>query len=223
VKASASCSIALVGLVILAGCERDLPYMGSAVDEPINGYRLEGYVTDKLGIPIRGLQIALWYDFEYVDSNNPPVRQFNVDDSTKIARVAVFDTNHRLYRVLFQGKAPFGVLDYLWDLKDSTGVPAPTGIYKVDFSMNGATRSSFTQVVNGTVTVVTDSLGHYLIPNELLPVGFYPAPLYSANRSTFLGNFQVSSFVNLEFYLPLHRYVSVTLIQDQVTRFDYRI
>ena len=221
-KVFPTCLVILAGLASIIGCERDLPYMAQA-DEPISGYRLEGYVTDKLGFPIKGLPIALWYDLEYVDSDPTPSRRFVVDDASRIARVVVFDRSNRIRRVVFQGKAPLGVLDYGWDLKDSLGVPVPTGIYRVDFSMDGVLRSSYTQVINGAVTVVTDSLGHYSIPNELLPVGFYPAPQFSSNGSTFLGNFQVSSYVILEFYLSLHRSASVTLTQDQVTRFDYRI
>jgi len=222
VKALTTWMVALAGLAGVIGCERDLPYQAPS-DKPISGYRIEGYVTDKLGIPVKGLQIALWYELDYVDNDNPPVRSFVVKDTSQIARIAVFDQANRLRRVVFQGRAPLGALDYLWDLKDSTGAPAPTGIYKVVFSLNGVVQSSFTQVINGAVTAVTDSLGHYSIPNELLPVGFYPAPLYSQNGSTFTGNFQVSSFVILEFYLPVHRSSAVTLTQDQLTRFDYRI
>ncbi|HTY35725.1 MAG TPA: hypothetical protein VMH23_01370, partial [Bacteroidota bacterium] len=135
----------LIGLVCMAGaigCERDLPYMAPA-DQPINGYQLEGYVTDKLGIPVKGLKIALWYDFDYVDSDSTQSRQFVVDDSTKIARVVVLDMQHRLKRVLYQGKASLGALDYEFDMRDSTGLLLPTGIYTVSFSLGGVQRASF--------------------------------------------------------------------------------
>jgi hypothetical protein len=221
-KALPTLLVVLAGVAGVIGCERDLPYMVSA-DQPISGYRIEGYVTDKLGIPIKGLKIALWYDLDYIDSNNPPSRQFLVDDTTKIARVAVLDQQHKVRRLLFQGRAKLGFLDFEFDLRDSAGVSLPTGIYTVSFSMDGIVRSSYTQVIDGTVTTVTDSLGHYVIPNELLPIGFYPAPIYAGNGVTFIGNYQISPYVLLEFYLPVHRSASVTLTQDQLTRFDYRI
>ena len=204
------------------GCERDLPYMAPA-DQPINGYQLEGYVTDKLGIPVKGLKIALWYDFDYVDSDSTQSRQFVVDDSTKIARVVVLDMQHRLKRVLYQGKASLGALDYEFDMRDSTGLLLPTGIYTVSFTLGGVQRASFLDVIDGMVTAITDSLGHYIITNDFLPVGFYPAPIYAGDGYTFIGNYEVASDVALEFYLPTHRSVSVTLTQNQVTRLDYRI
>jgi hypothetical protein len=214
--------VILAGVAGVIGCERDLPYMVSA-DQPISGYQVDGYVTDKLGIPIKGLKIALWYDLDYIDSDSVPSRKFLVDDTAKIVRVVVFDQQNRLRRVLFQGRTELGLLDFGFDLRDSAGVLLPTGIYTISFSMGGVTKGSYTQVINGAVTAVTDSLGHYTIPKEALPVGFYPAPIYAANGITFTGNFQVSSFIILEFYLPVHRSTSVTLTKDQITRFDYRI
>jgi hypothetical protein len=221
-KALPTWLVILMGVAGVIGCERDLPYMVSA-DQPISGYRIEGYVTDKLGIPIKGLKIALWYDLEYIDSNPPPSRQFLVDDTTKVARVVVLDQQNRVRRVLFQGRAKRGLLDFEFDRRDSAGVLLPTGIYTISFSMDGATKGSYYQVINGVVTTVTDSLGHYIIPNEFLPIGFYPAPIYAGNGITFIGNYQISPYVVLEFYLPVHRSASVALTQDQITRFDYRI
>jgi hypothetical protein len=214
--------VILTGVAGVIGCERDLPYMAQA-DQTIDGYQVEGYVTDKLGIPIKGLKIALWYDLDYIDSDAPPPRVFLVDDTTKIARVVVLDQQTRLKRVLFQGRARKGELDVDFDLRDSTGTLLPTGIYTVSFSMGGVTKGSYTQVINGAVTAVTDSLGHYTIPNDFLPVGFYPAPVFTGDGATFTGNYQVSSFIILEFFLPVHRSASVTLTQDQISRFDYRI
>jgi hypothetical protein len=221
-KALLTWLVVLAGVVSVIGCERDLPFMASA-DQPISGYQIEGYVTDKLGIPIKGLQIALWYDFDYIDSNTPPSRQFLVDDTTKIARVVLLDSQNRLRRVLYQGRAKLGYLDFEFDLRDSDGVLLPTGIYTVSFSIDGITKGSYTQVINGAVTTVTDSLGHYVISNEFLPVGFYPAPIYAGNGVTFIGNYQISPYVILEFYLTVHRSASVSLTKDQITRFDYRI
>ena len=221
-KALPTWLIVLVGVAGVIGCERDLPYMVSA-DQPISGYRIEGYVTDKLGIPIKGLKIALWYDLDYIDSNTPPSRQFVVDDTTRLARVVVLDQQNRVRRVLFQGRAQLGLLDFEFDLRDSSGVLLPTGIYTISFSMNGVIRGSYSQVIDGAVTAVTDSLGHYVIPSEYLPIGFYPAPIYAGNGVSFIGNYQISPYVILEFYLPVHRSASVTLTQDQLTRFDFRI
>jgi hypothetical protein len=210
--------LTLVGGV---GCEREVPFVVPP-PVPINGYQIEGYVTDRLGIPVKNLPIALWYEFDYLDGN-PPNRLFYVDNSNETSLVRVIDAKKNVKRVLFQGRAPLGPLDVSWDKKDSLGQPVPTGIYTVDFRQGGVPKNSYTRVVNGNVTVVTDSLGHYTITNDQLPVGFYPVPLYGNDDSSFLGNFQVSSYVVLEFYLTSHRSASVTLTPDQVSRLDYRI
>ena len=214
--------IVCAGLAGVIGCERDLPFMVPA-DQPVNGYQIAGYVTDKLGTPVKGLRIALWYDFDYVESNTPPVRKFVVDDSSKTARVVVLDRQNRLRRVIYQGRAKLGLLEFEFDFRDSTGVLLPTGIYTISFSMDGIVKGSYIRAINGAVTVVTDSLGHYSIPNDLLPIGLYPVPLYAGDGDTFIGNYEISSYVVLEFYLPVHHSASVTLTQDQITRFDYRI
>jgi hypothetical protein len=212
----------ILGLGFLSGCERDLPYVTQS-DQPISGFQLEGFVTDRLGTPVKGLRIALWYDYDFLDNNTPSSRIFVVDDSSKIARVAVFDQNNKLRRVIYQRKTRLGVLDLDWDKTDSLGQAVSSGIYTVNFSEGGITKSSYTVVVDGAITAVTDSLGHYIITNDSLPVNFYPAPLYTNDDTKFLGNFQITPYIRLEFYLDIHRSANVSLIQDQVTRFDFRI
>jgi hypothetical protein len=204
------------------GCEREVPFEPTP-DQPINGYQLEGYVTDRLGTPVRGLRIALWYDYGYIDSNDPPPRQFTVSDSTMNLIVSVRDAGGNVRRILFEGHTSVGAHSYSWDQKDSFGDEIPSGVYTVDFSVNGVSKYSYTVIVDGAVSAVTDSLGHYVIPNDLLPVGFYPAPLYGSDDSTFVGNYQITSYVTLEFYLGGHPSAGVSLTQDQVTRFDYNI
>ena len=205
-----------------AGCERDLPFVVPP-DQPVAGYHLEGYVTDRLGIPVKGLPIALWYDFDYLDSNPPPRGPFVVTDSLAENLVQVFDYGSNLRRVLFKGRRPVGPLDVEWDQRDSTGRSVATGVYTIGFSVNGVRKSAYTVIVNGAITAVTDSLGHYSIPDPSLAMDFYPAPLYGADGTKFLGNFQISTYVILEFYLDSHRSASVTMTKDQLTRFDCRI
>jgi hypothetical protein len=214
--------VAVAGMAGMTGCDRELPYMAPA-EQPISGYFVEGYVTDRLGIPVKGLKIALRYNLDYIDSNNPPVRQFLVDDSTKVARVAVLDRSNRVRRILFQGRRSVGLLDVDFDLRDSAGALLPTGLYTVSFTLDGVSKGAYTQLVNSSVTTTTDSLGHYAIPDEFLPVGFYPVPVYAGDGVRFIGNYQISSFIVLEFYLPTHKSAAVTVTQDKITRFDYRI
>jgi hypothetical protein len=212
--------VVLLGGVL--GCERELPYQASP-EKPIVGYQIEGYIADRLGVPLKGVRVALWYDFEFVDTLRPPSPSFFVDDSTKIVRVQVFDRSRRVKAVLFEGRSPIGLVEPEWNKRDAFGIPVPSGVYTVDFSLNGVSRASYTVVVDRAVTAVTDSLGHYVIPDENLPVGFYPVPRYSSSDSQFYGNYRITPLVVLELYLDIHRGASLSLTKDQVTRHDFII
>jgi hypothetical protein len=212
--------VAVLG--IMAGCERDLPFV-APTDNPITGYRIEGYVTDHLGVPLKGIQVALWYDYEFVDTLRPPSTTFFVDDPTKAARIRVLDRNQIVIATVFDGLAPSGIMDLEWDKRDAFGNLAPSGVYTVEFSVGGVSRASYIVVIDGAVTAVTDSLGHYSIPDLRLPIGFYPVPRYSSPDSHFLGNYSITPLVGLELYLEAPRGASLTLTKDQVTRRDFVI
>jgi hypothetical protein len=212
--------VVLLGAML--GCERELPYQVPS-EKPVVGYQVEGYITDHLGVPLKGVRVALWYDYELVDTIRPPTPSFFVDDSTKTVSVQVLNRGRRVIAVLFQGRSPVGLLDTEWDRRDASGLPVPSGIYTVDFSLNGVSRASYKVVNDGAVTAVTDSLGHYVIPDENLPVGFYPVPRYSSADSHFFGNYRITPSVALELYLDVHRGSSLSLTKDQVTRRDFII
>jgi hypothetical protein len=202
------------------GCQRELPYPTSP-EKPIAGYQIEGYVIDHLGVPLKGVRVAVWYDYEFIDTLQPPSTTFFVDDPTKNVEVRVLDRNQKVRAILFEGRAPVGPLDVEWSKKDSYGNSMPSGIYTVDYSLNGVHRASYTVVVDGAVTAVTDSLGYFSIPDENLPIGFYPVPRYSSYDSQFDGNYSITPSIYLELYLDIHRGTSISVSKDQVTRYDF--
>ncbi|MCX6142280.1 MAG: hypothetical protein NTZ35_03580 [Ignavibacteriales bacterium] len=213
-------------LVVLSGCalgcQRELPYQTSP-EQPIVGYRIEGYVIDHLGVPLKGVRVGVWYDYEFVDTLRPPSSTFFVDDSTKNVLVRVLDHNQKVRAILLEGHSPVGPLEVEWGKRDSYGNLVPSGVYTVDFSQNGVHKASYTVLVDGAVTTVTDSLGYYAILDENLPIGFYPAPRYSSYDSQFTGNYSITSSITLELYLDIHRGTSVPVTKDQITRHDFVI
>jgi hypothetical protein len=222
VRASLLGGLLVVLLGGVSGCQRELPYQPSP-EQPIFGYQIEGYVTDHLGVPLRGVRVGLWYDYELVDTLQPPSIVFVVDDPAKNVEVRVLDRSQKLIAILIEGPSPLGPLNVNWDKKDAFGRLVPSGVYTVEFTLNGVRRASYTVVVDGAVTAVTDSLGHYTIPNQNLPIGFYPVPRYSSYDSQFMGNYSVTSLITLELYLDIHRGTSVSVTKDQITRYDFVI
>ena len=217
------CTLCLMSIVLLGGvlgCERELPYQVSP-ENPIAGYQIEGYITDRLGTPLKGVRVGVWYDYEFVDTVRVPTPSFFVDDTTRLVRVQVLNRRQRVIAVVFEGRAPIGIIDLTWGKRDASGVPVQSGVYTVDFSLNGVSRASYAVVIDGAITTVTDSLGHYVIPDENLPVGFHPIPRYTSADSQFYGNYRITPLVVLELYLDIHRGASLSLTKDQVTRRDF--
>jgi len=209
-------------LLLMEACEREIP----PAAEPVTttGYQIQGFVLDRLGNPVRGLPIALYYDYELVDTGPPPSKIFRASDPSAIVRVTVFDSGNRPLLTLFQGRPPEeGDLEIDWDKKDAFGNPVPSGAYTVEYIVGGQTKMSYPVVVSGNVVATTDTSGHYIIPDQYLPVDFYPVPLYSADSSRYLGNYQITPYMVLEFRLQPSRYASVLLTKDQITYLDFKL
>jgi len=210
------------GLLLMQACERDIP----PVAEPAEtiGYQIEGFVLDRLGNPVRGLPVAVYYDYEQVDNGPPPSKVFKASDLTAIVRVTVFDSNDRPLVTLYQGRPNAdGELEIDWDQQDAFGNPVPSGAYTVEYIVGGQTKMSYPVVVSGNVVATTDTTGRYIIPDQYLPVDFYPVPLYSADSSSYLGNYRITPYVVLEFRLQPSRYGYVILTKDQITRLDLKL
>ena len=163
------------------------------------------------------------YDYEYVDANPPESRVFQVTDPNVTVRIKVFDRSNRLRRLLYEGQVSPGPLSVQWDLKDSFGVPVPSGIYTVQFTVGAEVKQSYTVTVSGAVTARTDSLGSFAIMNENLPIGFYPVPLYSSDRTSFLGNYRIVPYVTVEATVQsIKRSAYISLARDRVTRVELK-
>jgi hypothetical protein len=213
---------AMSALVLISlACEREIPPLIEPVT--VSGYRVEGLISDRLGNPVRGVPIALHYDYELADQGPPPSKTYQVVDPNKTIRVIVYDRGNRFLRLLFQGRSSLGPLVVEWDQRDALGSLVPSGVYSVQYVVDGQTMMSYPVTVSGRITARTDSLGHYVISDENLPVGFYPVPLYTPDGTSYLGNYRISSYVLLEFQLEPRRVAGVSLVRDRVTRYDLKV
>lgn len=209
--------------VVVSGCEREIP-IASIGDPEISGYRIEGTLTDRLGNPYSGIPVQLFYDYEFVDGNDPPSKAFDVTEPSKIISVGVYDRNDHLKRFLFIGRAERGSFVVLWDQKESNGVLAASGVYTVRYIVDDQVKKSYPVTVSGSITARTDSLGKFTIPDDNLPIDFYPVPLYNSDNSVYYGNHRIIPYVVLQFALAENnnRSVYLRVEKNRVTHIDVK-
>lgn len=204
-------------VLMLFGCEREIPLIDSG---PIDGYQIEGYVTDRLRNPMRDVQIVLDYQFIYLDSNPPPSKSYDVTNPNQVIVVAVFNSRDQHVRTLFQGTRPVGTMLVEWDKMNAQGGEVPSGLYTVKYMENGAAKKSYYEVVSGTVSARTDSIGYYLIPSANLPVGFEPVH-FTNTGGNYPGNYRIGDWIALEFIAGTQsRKVFFVLARNYSTRYD---
>lgn len=207
-------------VVLVSGC-RDLNLLD--VRETTEGYRIVGTVLDGLDNPITGLGIRLSYGAEYVSGSPVPQREYNLQSPDEFVLVDVYNLKGAHVQSLYAGTPGGTSLLVQWNKRNSAGALVPSGIYFVRYSVNGSTRHSYTVVVDGHISATTDTNGVFTIPDDLLPVGYYPAPLYSGTDA-FLGNYRIQNLAFLEFTVDVNTYVySVVLELNQTKRLLVRV
>jgi len=205
-------------VVFYLGCERDTQLL--SVD-PTIGYKVQGTVTDRIGNPVVGVNVRVWYDYDLVDRNPAPPKDFTVTDSTKTVSVIVRNRADQVIRTIFSGTLPPGNRTYDWDMKNVNGNDPPAGMYAVHYLVDGVSQKSYSVMVSGTVVSLTDVQGQYTIPDDNLPIGFYPVPIYSPDKSVYFGNHRIGPSVRLAFTTTARaKEVVVNLSKNVVKKVD---
>lgn len=206
-------------MLAVAGCEREIPVLSNG---DASGYRIEGIITDGQGRAIVGVQVKLYYQFEYVDSKPAASKEYFVSEQNQVVTVRVFDLNDNPRRTISTSLYQPGPIIVQWDKRDDQGRLVPSGVYYVRYIVRGETKYSYPVTVTGAITAVTDGSGHYAIPSENLPVGFYPVPLYSSDSTIYYGNYQIVPYVGINFVVSSQvRSVYASLTKDRITQIDY--
>lgn len=205
-------------IVFCSGCERDTQLF--SVDTT-TGYKVQGRVTDRIGNPVVGVNVSVLYDYELVDRNPAPSKDFTVTDSTKTLSVVVKNRADQVIRTIFSGTLPPGNHTYDWDMKDANGNDPPASTYAVHYLVDGVSQKSYSVTVSGTIVALTDVQGQYTIPDDNLPIGYYPVPIYSFDKSIYYGNHRIVSTVRLAFVTTTRtREVVVNVSKDVVKKVD---
>jgi len=209
----------LAGMIVVAfvGCERQIP-VAPVQQAPINGYQIEGTMTDGLKRPLVGVSIRMYYDPTYVGSDSVPNRSYMPQAASEFVLVRVYNAGGLFVKLLFQGTISDTSITVLWDGRDASGAPAPSGLYTVRYSVGSEVRTSYPFIVDGNITAVTDTAGHYSIGNINLPIGSV-VPYF--NGTTFLGWYRIDPSVFLEVQAPsLNRTYHIALDVNVITEFS---
>ncbi len=199
-------------LTLVSGC-RDNPVEPVP---PVATYRVEGTLSDHYGHAIDGAAVYVNYDYSLVDEGPPPQTSCTVTDTTHAVSVNVYNPADVLCRKLFSGPPPSATFQVLWDHTDSSGVVMPSGVYQVRYESGGVTLASYPVVVDGGQVTTTDLQGRFVIPAANLPIGYYPAALYSSDSSYYFGNYSVSAHVYLTFQTSAQsKTIAVNLVQGE--------
>lgn len=203
-------------VVLMTGCERPIPV--SDVTPPVVGYEVQGTVTDQIGNPVPNVKISVDYYWSSVYADSAATRSYFVSDPTASVQAVVANWNGDIIRVLTQPQTHYGTYEVLWDGKDSTGFLPPSGIYYVEYLVNGVLRFSYNQIVTGGQVAVTNAQGQYTIPIQYLPVDSSSVPLFSSYDSTYVGNIIISNQVIFTFSYPTNVHqIQRTLTKGQIT------
>ncbi len=191
----------LVPILIIAGCQRQIPILESPT---INGYEVQGIVTDQLGNPIPHVQVYVDYDWTTVFNDTAATRTYVVSDPFALVSADVADWSGRIVRILAAPHQHYGPYQEVWDGKDSTGTVPPSGIYYVQYLVNGVVGFSYRQLVTGGQVTTTDAQGQYTILPPNLPIDSSSVPSFSPYDSTYVGNLLITNYVALTYTYPNH-------------------
>ena len=209
----------------LVGCEREIPFTvdRNDDDDAIEGYMIVGKLSDRLGNPLREVAVSVFYDYVFVDDNAPPTKTYQVENGSDTVSVWVVNRKGAPLRLLFQDRISPGPLTVEWDKQVASGNIVPSSVYHVQYMVRGEVRHSYPVTVSGTVVTYSDSLGMFTIPDDNLPIDFYPVPLSLSDGSRYLGNHRIIPYLTLRFTAEgIANAVYVSLIKNDIKRIDIK-
>ena len=193
---------------------RDVQPFGSPT--PVQGYQINGTVSNTSGVPIDSVDVILDY---YGQPQAVPfdTQRVVLTDSTLFVDISVYTPQNVYLRRLFGGFRSVGILPRLhWDGLDDAGKPVPSGKYIVRYTLGSEIAKQIPTLIFLRSTAMTDGGGHFTITNDHLPIGdlfdFYD------NTGAYVETIQIVSNVILDFKkLTLDKTYDVRLKKNHIT------
>jgi hypothetical protein len=138
----------------------------------IQGYELNGLVVSSGGLPVDNVDVRLYYNYDIVGTTPIDTQKVIVTDPSTIVDIAVYTQTFNRVRELYLGTMPVGTVPRMqWDGRNDSGAFEPPGKYLVRYVLDAVVVKYSTEILEGTHTATTDSLGRFTISNSRFPIG----------------------------------------------------
>ncbi len=209
------CAVLLFVLIPI-GC-REIEPFPSQTD--IEGYRIEGTVTDAGGRALQGATIQMFYAFSTLLPPLDTSRVAVVNPGTRI-NVDVLSTDSFIIRNFEFTTSPGYLPHNIWNGLDNNGQQVKNGAYTIVVSLNGVEKKRSDWLIDGQIIATTDAEGKFFISKNNLPIGRI-VDIYSVS-GTYTGTYQITHVVFLRAgYNGMEIEAQVVLVLDQTTRITY--
>lgn len=202
-------------LIIFISCREIIPF---ETEEKINGYQINGLVTDYSGRPLDSVLVYLFYSLRKISSNPIDTTNIIIRDTNDIVSVDVYDVEGNFVKNILKSNLPAGLLPrYNWNGEIAPNIYAESGFYKIIITINNHRIKEYPILVQGTLTSQSDSSGRFYIYNKNLPIGkIYD---YYDYQNRYTGTFIIEPYVILELvYKGKLKRGSLSLQKDQITK-----
>jgi hypothetical protein len=162
----------IAGCCIFVGlsCREIQPFGGSVT--PIRGYQLDGEVTTSTGVPVEGVDVRLYFNYQYVSDTPVDTQTVYVRDPSRPVDIAVYTRDFLFVKQLYLGYKPAGPLPrWTWDGFDAAGKPVPGGKYFIRYVVDTVIVKYSPVIVDGHVTATSATGGMFSIGSSNLPIG----------------------------------------------------
>ncbi len=157
-------------LLVVCGSCREIQQFSPASE--VQGYQLDGSVTTSNGVAVDGVDVRLYYSYNYVSDTPTDTTLVVVTNPAKPVDVAVYNSDLKFIRQLFLGyKAAGQVPRFTWDGYDASGNAVPGGKYFIRYVVDTVIVKFSPVLVDGHITATTDAGGHFTFAPRNLPVG----------------------------------------------------
>ena len=209
-------SIAVCCIFVSLSCREVRPFENVL---QIHGYQLDGEVTTSTGVAVEGVDVRLYFNYQYVSDTPVDTQTVYVSDPSKPVDIAVYNRDLAFVKQLFLGYRSVGPLPrWTWDGFDAAGKSVPGGKYFIRYVVDTVIVKYSPVLVDGHVTSTSTTGGTFTIAAPNLPIGD-SFDLYDQNY-LYAGTYEIVPVIDLTLRKGNTRaaYSGISLRRNQITK-----